>query len=214
MRPRTSARPSIIATSLALGLAAAGACRSPAEDLFGDSTGTPGGDASAGPGGGATSSASTGIASSSSASGASGGGGAGGSASLCGDGYCDGLESVDLCPADCLTECGDGAGEGAETAQSCAEDCDPPPCVHKLCEAGEALAPGCDSCVDVVCASAASCCASAWDAPCVAQADALCGAGCCGDGACDGETCDSCPADCGACAPPPTCPHSKRSQNR
>lgn len=48
---------------------------------------------------------------------------AGPAAPRCGDGTCDGTETVASCPQDCSV-CGDGVCSGTETGASCPSDCD------------------------------------------------------------------------------------------
>ncbi len=84
-------------------------------------------------------------------------------------------------------------------------------CIHDVCEEGEPLDPGCDTCATEVCAADPFCCETAWDSVCVNLAEAICGLDCtggpvCGDGLCElGEDCETCPEDCGECPPPPVC---------
>ncbi len=51
-------------------------------------------------------------------------------------------------------------------------------CEHDGCVAGGALVEGCDPCVGEICASQPFCCATAWDAGCVAAMGSVCGATC------------------------------------
>lgn len=55
-------------------------------------------------------------------------------AAMCGNGTCDGGESLAGCPQDCAA-CGDGTCSGGETTQSCPGDC--PTCGDGVCGAGE-----------------------------------------------------------------------------
>jgi hypothetical protein len=79
------------------------------------------------------------------------------------------------------------------------EEPPPPECTHGVCEAGPPLEPGCDECVDTVCAVDDFCCTVFWDRVCVDEAEELCGAVCegCGHDLCAvGEAvepgCDPC----------------------
>lgn len=79
-------------------------------------------------------------------------------------------------------------------------------CAHDLCSIGEALATGCDPCVDQICAVDSFCCQGTWDSMCMEEVGSICGQPCpiaCGNSLCEaGEDCSTCSQDCGAC---PTC---------
>ncbi|WP_152629961.1 hypothetical protein [Haliangium ochraceum] len=93
------------------------------------------------------------------------------------DDFCCTVEWDDVCVGlaedTCGLDCG-GAGE----------------CEHDLCEAGSPLEPTCDACVAGVCAQDSFCCDEAWDASCVAAAEALCGLEC-GGGECEHDLCEA-----------------------
>jgi Domain of unknown function (DUF6748) len=55
---------------------------------------------------------------------------------------------------------------------------EPAQCVHSACDAGVVLEPGCSTCSTTVCAVDPYCCATAWDAVCVGEAEQLCGNTC------------------------------------
>ena len=80
------------------------------------------------------------------------------------------------------------------------EEPPPPECAHGVCEPGVALEPGCDECVDTVCAVDDFCCTVFWDRVCVEEAEELCGAVCEG---CGHDLCavgDPVEAGCDPCA--------------
>jgi hypothetical protein len=54
-------------------------------------------------------------------------------------------------------------------------------CAHDVCVQGDKLAPGCDACVDTVCAVDEYCCDKMWDAICAYRASTSCDAMCQGD---------------------------------
>ncbi|HOW35447.1 MAG TPA: Hint domain-containing protein [Candidatus Omnitrophota bacterium] len=64
-------------------------------------------------------------------------------AALCGNGTCDGGESLAGCPQDCAV-CGDGTCSEGETSQSCLGDC--PTCPDGVCGAGETYVTCPDDC--------------------------------------------------------------------
>ncbi|HTE52913.1 MAG TPA: hypothetical protein VK698_18800 [Kofleriaceae bacterium] len=73
-------------------------------------------------------------------------------------------------------------------------------CAHEVCEAGEALEPGCSVCATTVCDVDAFCCETFWDRICVQEAEDLCGETCTG---CSHDLCaqgDPLEATCDACA--------------
>jgi hypothetical protein len=49
-----------------------------------------------------------------------------------------------------------------------------PACTHDLCSTGAALEPGCDACVDAICAQDPYCCDTAWDSICVEEVATIC----------------------------------------
>src|SRR5262249_7741702 len=105
-------------------------------------------------------------------------------------------EDAVFCPQDC----GGGSG-GAGGAM--------PACDHDACDTGGPLDPACDACAATVCGSDPFCCTNQWDTQCVGEASSQCGSACCGNGTCNqGEDCRGCPADCGQCPKPASCPHS------
>ncbi|MFT7625095.1 MAG: hypothetical protein ACI9WU_004286 [Myxococcota bacterium] len=70
----------------------------------------------------------------------------------CGDGFCQGTETLESCPEDCTpTVCGDGVCDLDETPESCLEDCPLPPdpvyqCIVQGCEAATCQEdPACDA---------------------------------------------------------------------
>jgi hypothetical protein len=123
----------------------------------------------------------------------------------CGNGSCEPGESCAKCSQDCgaCPSCGNGVCSPNEDCSTCAEDCGACPCTHDVCSSGPALVPGCDPCVDQICAVDSFCCDVAWDGICVSEVASVCGQQCptvCGDGLCNaGESCGSCSQDCGAC---------------
>ncbi|MBI5607281.1 MAG: hypothetical protein HY902_00205 [Deltaproteobacteria bacterium] len=110
---------------------------------------------------------------------------------VCGDGTCEGGETQDSCPGDCLPKpvCGNGKCEVGESPGSCASDCKAecvPACGSKKC--------GDNGCGGVcgTCDSASSCNASGQ---CLPKGPV------CGNGSCEaGETYGNCPGDC-PCVP-------------
>ena len=126
---------------------------------------------------------------------------------ICGDGGCNGLESLVNCSEDCSQYCGNGqceAGYG-ETCIICPQDCGA--CTPGCCDPHDS--PGCDDAEaeTCVCDLVPGCCTDNWTYDCVLAAKLV---GCdncgpppaCGDGTCQpqsGESCVSCAADCGAC---------------
>jgi len=134
----------------------------------------------------------------------------------CGDGACNGDETVATCPADCPAVCGDTLCSTGESAASCAADC-PPSCGDGACthdETAQGCAADCPpSCGDGACTHdetaqgcAADCPPSCGDGACTHDETAQsCAADCpsvCSDGFCSAdETCASCAQDCGNCPP-------------
>ncbi|MBI4704238.1 MAG: hypothetical protein HY744_24270 [Deltaproteobacteria bacterium] len=127
---------------------------------------------------------------------AGGSGGAGGTGGAGGGGPT--ATSSSSASSGVAPKCGDGACAPSETAESCPKDC-AVTCEHDLCEVGDPLSDGCESCVETVCGEDPYCCESYWDDQCIKEADSLCDAGCCGNGSCQGQSCASCPEDCGEC---------------
>lgn len=64
----------------------------------------------------------------------------------------------------------------------CAAPAAPPgaTCAHDVCEAGEALSEGCNSCVTDICAVDPFCCETAWDGICIDEVYLVCGSSACG----------------------------------
>ena len=121
-----------------------------------------------------------------------------GACAQCGDGRCEAPEDCASCPADCGAcgpGCGDGRCEAPEGCASCPADC--------------GACPPADGCTDVQRANCNGVGCDCRDGVC---RGGFCGE--CGDGGCAGsEDCTSCPADCGACPPPPCggpCPAGQR----
>lgn len=108
--------------------------------------------------------------------------------------------------------CGNGTCDFNEDPVSCPADCEAQPCVHNVCGFGDPLQNGCDPCVTSVCAQDPACCTDQWDGQCIGLANQLCDSICCGNDQCVAEDCNGCPADCGMCAPPPTCGHTVCAQ--
>ena len=104
---------------------------------------------------------------------------------------CDG---TDLGGSDCASE---GFVSGT---LACASDCGSVDtascsnCAHSVCEVGDALALGCDPCVDQICDIDPFCCSDSWDPLCRWRSDQVCDNTCpvvCGDLAVDAvEVCD------------------------
>ncbi len=125
----------------------------------------------------------------------------------CGDGECNGDESLTACPEDCAQFCGNGVcnPEYGENCLLCSDDCGV--CPASCCSIHEG--PGCDvqETEDCVCAKMPECCQEGWTFDCVLAVNLL---GCdecaalptCGDGVCvpqADESCVSCIEDCGTC---------------
>jgi len=74
--------------------------------------------------------------------------------------------------------CGDpgapAAPDAAPGEDSLADAGAPPTCAHATCETGAALADGCSTCVERVCADDPACCADDWGERCVMQAAIAC----------------------------------------
>lgn len=87
-------------------------------------------------------------------------------------------------------------------AETCDGQCGGTGCSHSECDQGAPLADGCSDCVTTVCAADAVCCATDWDAICVAEATDMC-PGLCTAGGCAHDECQTgAPLDagCSACA--------------
>jgi hypothetical protein len=93
-----------------------------------------------------------------------------------------------LCASDpyCCSDSWDATCVG-EVGSICGQTCGAPPppadagpstCAHPTCAAGSALVSGCDTCVTQLCAQDPYCCASEWDATCVAEVTSICGQTC------------------------------------
>lgn len=96
----------------------------------------------------------------------------------------------------CCTTAWDGTCvASAGTLCGCDNTCD-----HDICLQGDALDPGCDSCVADVCDDDPFCCDTSWDGACVALAETLCN---CGADPCEHDECDiggALEAECSPCA--------------
>jgi formylglycine-generating enzyme required for sulfatase activity len=131
---------------------------------------------------------------------------------VCGNGKCEGGESVDTCLLDC-SGCGDGICGMNESFETCATDC-PPACGNGLCEMFESpqICPvDCmPPCGDGICSSGEN--PQGCPVDCPVCGDGVCGFGetiascpqdcatACGNGICEGgETGEGCPVDCGFC---------------
>jgi hypothetical protein len=91
------------------------------------------------------------------------------------DAACDSCASS-VCAADpycCSTAWDDRCVQAA--AQGCGLTCG---CAHEICSEGGPLAPGCNACVETICAADPYCCSTAWDERCIAAANDGCGATC------------------------------------
>ena len=126
---------------------------------------------------------------------------------LCGDGTCNGNETLAVCPEDCLVHCGNALCDTqyGETCLLCPDDCGE--CPNDCCSPHSAA--GCDSQVTeaCVCSKMPGCCEESWSGDCALAVELLgCGScdplSTCGDGLCQPtlfETCVSCADDCGVC---------------
>ena len=110
----------------------------------------------------------------------------------CGDGKCGMGESNTTCSADCPADCGDGlCAGGGESPEKCPVDC-LPPCGDGLCQSGEnpySCPSDCTTCGDQLCGAS--------------EDEESCPVDCmppCGNGLCEGgESAAQCPVDCGWC---------------
>jgi hypothetical protein len=100
---------------------------------------------------------------------------------------CGGFPCItDVCAADpyCCETAWDGqcVGEVFSICKNKACAASQGSCGHTPCAEGEALLTGCDAafgdCVAQVCAAAAYCCTTGWDAPCVGQVGSVCAMEC------------------------------------
>ena len=125
--------------------------------------------------------------------------------SVCGDGSCTGAETLASCPQDCSV-CGDGTCSGPEDSTTCVEDCGAV-CGDGVCNGDESTA----NCV-------ADCGSQCGDGVCNGLEDTInCVADCgshCGDGVCNGsEATTNCPADCGSVCGDGVCNGSEDTAN-
>jgi hypothetical protein len=99
---------------------------------------------------------------------------------------------ADVCAADdfCCTVEWDSVCVG-QAEDLCGLDCGIAGCAHDLCEAGAALDPTCDPCVEAVCLNEPGCCDSDWGPSCVARAEQTCGLDCAPGGTCEHELCEA-----------------------
>ena len=94
-----------------------------------------------------------------------------------------------LCAKDpyCCSTAWDTTCVGEVTA-ICGQSCTAPPpvpsdagastCGHPICATGPALVSTCDPCTTALCIQDPYCCTTAWDATCVGEVTAICGASC------------------------------------
>lgn len=149
------------------GLSSGGGESSEASSGSGGSSASAPGSGGAGTGGGASSGSGSGSGTGSGGAGSTSG--AGGESSSTGAG---GESSTGASGAGGAGAAGSGAGpssSGAGGAGSCA---------HDVCDTGVSLVPGCDPCVDAVCAHDPYCCEAEWDGTCVDEVADFCGQSC------------------------------------
>jgi len=94
----------------------------------------------------------------------------------CADSDCTGSK---FCALAQEVNCGDKVDDDKDGTTDCADtDCEMAAtcsqCAHPLCTVGAKLAQGCDSCVDLICAQDAFCCATDWDNLCVNEVGTIC----------------------------------------
>lgn len=110
-------------------------------------------------------------------------------------------------------KCGDGKCEGDEVPATCPADCPLPPTPTASDGCTDSKAAGCNGCAceDCVCDLDPYCCATAWDAQCVAECGVKCGGKCPGTAPSDGCTvsllpgCDNCGCESCVCTMDPYC---------
>ncbi|NUQ75481.1 MAG: VWA domain-containing protein [Polyangiaceae bacterium] len=121
------------------------------------------------------------------------------------DPYCCNTQWDSICVNEVASICGKSCNPGSWT-QACVDKVysvcnafcqEDPGCAHDKCYEGPPLTAACDACVTKICAVDPFCCASSWDAQCVAQVDSVCSQSCDAEGTCipwlPGQTNPNCP---------------------